>query len=313
MGGSRSWWRREGEPTLRTRLLAGVGLDLPPLEPGAPGDPGLFGPGSLVWRVARERVLLLAGPAALLLQVAHPLVAAGVADHSGFREDPFQRLRATLDATLRITFGDTEQATAAGQRVAAVHRRVRGRLRSATGGYREGTPYDAADPDLAMWVYATLIATSVQAYERFVEPLGPEGRELHYQQAKPFARLFGVTDPVLPPDHDAFRRYFQAMIEGPDLAVGSDARGLAWGILHPPVPWIAEPSVPVLRLMCSWQLPPRLRPGFGLSWEGSGRTMVGAVAGLVRTGVRFAPLSHRYWPHHRVALQRMREEGNEPV
>ena len=91
-------------------LLASLGLDLPPLEPGERWDPGLFGPDSTVWRIGRERILLAGGPAALLLQIAHPLVAAGVTNHSGFSEDPFLRLRATLDATLRITFGDREQA-----------------------------------------------------------------------------------------------------------------------------------------------------------------------------------------------------------
>src|SRR5438093_13769935 len=99
------------------KLLAGIGLDLPPLEAGAKGDPGLFGPGSMVWQVARERVLLVAGSAALLLQLAHPLVAAGVAAHGGFQSDPFQRLRATLDATLRVTFGDREPARSAAERV----------------------------------------------------------------------------------------------------------------------------------------------------------------------------------------------------
>ena len=80
-------------------LLASLGLDLPPLEPGERWDPGLFGPDSTVWRIGRERILLAGGPAALLLQIAHPLVAAGVTNHSGFSEDPFLRLRATLDAT----------------------------------------------------------------------------------------------------------------------------------------------------------------------------------------------------------------------
>ncbi|MDP9398691.1 MAG: oxygenase MpaB family protein, partial [Actinomycetota bacterium] len=72
----------------------------PAPAPGVPGDPGLFGPASTAWSVLRERVVLLGGPAALLLQVAHPLVAAGVAEHSDFRADPLHRLRATLDATL---------------------------------------------------------------------------------------------------------------------------------------------------------------------------------------------------------------------
>src|SRR6266487_1180983 len=92
--------------TVPARLLGEVGLDLPPLDRGEPGDPGLFGPGSMIWTVARERVLIAVGPAALLMQLAHPLVAAGVAGHSDFRRDPLDRLRATLDSALAMSFGD---------------------------------------------------------------------------------------------------------------------------------------------------------------------------------------------------------------
>src|SRR5918993_5866268 len=80
-----------------------------PLPPGRPGDPGIFGPGSAAWRIARERVVLAGGPAAPPLQIAHPLVAAGVAAHSDFATDPLRRLRGTLDAVLTVTFGDAAQ------------------------------------------------------------------------------------------------------------------------------------------------------------------------------------------------------------
>src|SRR6266511_4932042 len=110
-------------------LRASLGLDMPQLEPGKPGDPGLFGQDSLIWAVGRERILLAGGAAALLLQIAHPLVAAGVAAHSDFRSDPFRRLQATLDTTLRITFGDREQAAAAAERLWRVDARGRGPLR----------------------------------------------------------------------------------------------------------------------------------------------------------------------------------------
>src|SRR5438105_13221343 len=155
MAESRSSYRPATDgaaPRLTARVLGHVGLDLPPLGAGAPGDPGLFGPQSMIWNVARERVLVAAGPAALLMQLAHPLVAAGVDDHSDFRRDPFARLRATLDDTLTISFGNSEQSERAADRVRAVHRRVRGRLRSGVGSYATGTPYDAADPALALWV-----------------------------------------------------------------------------------------------------------------------------------------------------------------
>src|SRR5436309_8596940 len=96
--------------------------------PGAMGDAGLFGPGSVTWRVNREGALLLGGGRALLLQVAHPLVAAGVAAHSRFRSEPLTRLRRTLDRMLTIVFGDAVEALAAVRDIERVHSRVRGAL-----------------------------------------------------------------------------------------------------------------------------------------------------------------------------------------
>ncbi|MEA2704092.1 MAG: hypothetical protein QOD63_2037, partial [Actinomycetota bacterium] len=116
------------------------------LDDGTPGDPGLIGPDGQVWRVAREKIVLAGGPAALLLQLAHPLVAAGVADHSEFESQPLHRLAGTLTAVLTATFGDRHQAEAVGRRVAAVHRRVTGTLSARTGPFPAGAPYRAADP-----------------------------------------------------------------------------------------------------------------------------------------------------------------------
>src|SRR6266540_2303101 len=102
-------------------LLRGFPRRLPP---GRPGDPGLYGPGSVTWRVNGEGVLMLGGPRALLMQIAHPSVAAGVARFSDFPADAFARLWRTLDAMLAVSFGDSEQATRAVEGVTAVHRRI---------------------------------------------------------------------------------------------------------------------------------------------------------------------------------------------
>ena len=126
---------------------------------------GLFGPGSLTWRLDREAFLLLgAGPRALLLQVAHPAVAAGVADHSTFRADPWARLAGTLRSYLRIVYGTTAEARAEVRRLNAMHRTVRG-LRE------DGTAYDAADPVLRLWVHATLVDSTIATAEAWLGPL----------------------------------------------------------------------------------------------------------------------------------------------
>src|SRR5881397_2144053 len=128
-----------------------------PVQSRPMSDAGLFGPGSLTWRVNREGALLLGGGAALVLQVAHPLVAAGVAEHSNYREDPWGRLYRTLDVTTKIVFGSSEVAEEASQRLWNVHGRVQGTS-------PDGASYQARDPDLLMWVHATLIDTTLLVY-----------------------------------------------------------------------------------------------------------------------------------------------------
>jgi uncharacterized protein (DUF2236 family) len=289
------------------RLLGWVdqAVGVPPAEPGTPGDPGLFGPGSAVWRVGRERVLLLAGQAALLLQIAHPLVAAGVAAHSDFRRDPFQRLRATLAAVLAISFGDREQAERAAAAVGAVHARVRGRLSETAGPYPAGTPYDATDPELAMWVHATLVLTALDAFGRLVRPLGEAERAAYIQESRRLAVLFGVAPDAMLEGAAAFDAYVEEAIGG--LWVGETARGLARDILRPDVPAALRPAASVARLATAALLPERVREAYGLPWGLRERTAFGALRGGVRATIGGWPAAVRYWPQYLVARRRMRD------
>ena len=127
-------------------LLALAGLEAPPPELG------LFRADSWLRRVSAESVLLLGGGRALLLEIAHPLVAAGVAEHSQFREDPLGRLQRTLDAMSTLAFRECAVALEAARRVERAHLRVRGRLARGAGRFPAGAPYDGRDPELMRWV-----------------------------------------------------------------------------------------------------------------------------------------------------------------
>src|SRR3712207_4179221 len=116
-------------------------------------DRGLFGPGTVTWRVNREAVLLAGGGRALLLQVAHPSVAAGVVQHSDYDTDPYGRLYRTLDLVTRITFGSTSTAEKAAARLRGAHDEVKGER-------PDGERYFAHDPNLLLWVWATLVERS---------------------------------------------------------------------------------------------------------------------------------------------------------
>jgi uncharacterized protein (DUF2236 family) len=276
-------------PTIRA-VLDGV-----PTRP-APrraGDPGLFPDGSVARRVNAETALLLGGGRALLMQIAHPLVAAGVADHSGFRSDPFARLWRTLDATLTVSFGDTAQSRAAADEVAAVHRRVRGA--------RGDVAYDATDPALLLWVHATLVDSALVTYERFVRPLRAAAAERYHDDMKRQAVAFGVPPDILPVTLSDFRGYVASTIE--DLTVSDEARRLAVDILRPVTPLVLAPASAIMRLVTAGLLPPPLRDAFALRWDERRQRAFDALARSGRALVPSLPAAIRYWPHARAARQ----------
>ncbi|TMK19982.1 MAG: DUF2236 domain-containing protein [Actinobacteria bacterium] len=218
-------------------------------------DAGLFGPGSVTWRVNREQAMLLGGGCALLLQLAHPLVAAGVADHSDFRGDPLKRLRRTLDATLAIVFGTTADADRAAAGVRAVHARVTGALRSGTGRFPAGAMYRAEDPSLLAWVNATLFDTSIRTYELLFGRLSQAEMERYYAESTTVARMLGVPDAGVPPTLGAWRSWWDGMLAGDDLAIGADARDLARAVLAPKVRFVPGPVFAPLSLFTIGLLP----------------------------------------------------------
>src|SRR5512146_59063 len=189
----------------------GGSTSVPPVGASS-GDPGLFGPGSEAWRLDREAVLLLgAGPRALLLQIAHPLVAAGVAEHSDFRADPWARLSGTLRSYLRLVYGTADAARGELRRLNELHRGVRGDVLEPAARHRHGARYSALDPALALWVHATLVDSTIAAYHAWLEPLSRERRVRYYAETLPVGRAFGIPAADLPPDLDAFEDYLAGM------------------------------------------------------------------------------------------------------
>ena len=275
------------------------------LPPGIPGDPGWFGPGSQVWRVWREKLLLLGGPTALLLQLAHPLIAAGVAAHSSFRHDPLRRLRGTLDTTLTVAFGDRQQALTAAARVGKLHQRVQGRLPVASGCFPAGTVYHASDPHLALWVHATLVMVALDVTNQFISSLSLEQRADYYQQSKPFAMLFGVTEQVLPDSYVAFETYLQRMVQGPELAVDQTAQELAAAVFDGWLLALPHPPAVATRLLTAGLLPARFQEGFGLAWGRREQYLYAVLRGALRVAAPSLPPTLRFWPHYGVALRRV--------
>ena len=265
------------------------------LDPAA----GLFAPDSITRRINREAVLLLGGGRALLLQIAHPLVAAGVAAHSRFEQDPLQRLVRTLQLTLTIVFGSAAEALAAVRGIERAHARVHGHLESACGPFAAGTPYDANDPALLLWVHATLVDSALVTYRRFLGPLTAAERRRFYDESRITARLFGIPDADVPPTYDAFQGYMRGMLRGPQLAVSRDSRAIAAALLSPPLPPGLRQLAATTRLFTIGLLPAAIRQRYGYSWGPLRERALDATAIALRAGVPWLPSLLRHFPHAR--------------
>ena len=229
--------------------------------------------------VNRERVLLVGGQRALVMQLAHPLVAAGVAQHSDFPTRALQRLRRTLDLSLALIYGTPDQAEVASAGIRAVHDRVTGTA--------AGRPYAANDPRLLLWVNATLVDTTLLVYERFVRPLNERERRRYYLESVEAAELFGIPRVVIPPDLGAFRAYVAAMLRGPELRATADGRRLVADVLSPPLPLPLRPATAAVRVITLALLPQRIRSMFGLR---AGRRSRAALAAASRASRLLLPV-----------------------
>ncbi|HEY2915709.1 MAG TPA: oxygenase MpaB family protein [Candidatus Limnocylindrales bacterium] len=288
-------------------------------------DAGLYGPGTEAWRLNREAMLLLgAGPRALLLQLGHPLVAEGVAQHSDFRADPWARLAATLRSYLRIVYGTTGAARGEIRRLNALHRSIAGPVTDTTARARHGARYSARDPELSLWVHATLVDSTIAAYDAWLEPLSDARRAAFYGETLAVGRAFGIPAALLPSDLDAFHAYLDGMLapDGPiqvsDLArelgaaVLSPPLGPALGALGAPSPtlapllealpaatyrWVLWPSVGLL--------PPRIRQAYGLGWGFRERAVSAWLVGSWRAWRPLLPRSFRTMPQALAADRRV--------
>ncbi|HEX5828295.1 MAG TPA: oxygenase MpaB family protein [Candidatus Limnocylindrales bacterium] len=306
-----------------------------PAERG-PDIAGLYGPASAAWRHNREAALLVgAGPRALLLQVAHPLVAEGVSQHSDFRTDPWGRLAGTLRSYLRIVYGTGPAARAEIARLNRLHAGITGPVLDPDAAARHGTAYRARDAGLSLWVHATLIDSILVTTPRWLGPHAMPRDEAarFYAETLPVGRLFGVPPSLLPPDLDAFERYVadQLSTAGPVHPTAA-ARDIASAILSPPLAGavrdevaailgpaagmvravlglVPQPLVDVLMLPAVGLLPARTREEYGLPWGTRERAI---EAWLVRSWAAWMPVfppSLRWFPQALAADARIDAAG----
>jgi uncharacterized protein (DUF2236 family) len=244
-------------------------------------------------RVNAERIALLGWSRAILLQFAHPLIAAGVADHSTFRGSPFAalaRLHHTLGAMQAITFGDEARRRTALDGIRAIHRRVHGVLPRAVGGFPSGTPYSAEDPELLLWVHATLLESLPIVHDLLVEPLTPRERDAYCEEAAPVAIALGARSRDVPRSWHEVRVYVEQMHASGRIAVSTQARELARELLAPSLlSVVAAPARWANELIAIGLLPPRLRQQYGFAWSADREQSLQSTLLLLRAARHAAP------------------------
>jgi uncharacterized protein (DUF2236 family) len=237
--------------------------ELREIEALAPGQiEGVFGPASVTWRVNREAAIFLGAGRALLLQLAHPWVAAAIAEHSRTLADPIGRFHRTFSITFTLVFGTLDQALRAARHLHQRHSAIQGVLPKAVGPFAAGAHYRANHVAALRWVYATLVESALMAHDLVLPAMAAQERELYYWESRRFAALFGVPASALAPDWTGFATYCEAMRQPDSLAVSDAARAIATEIFAGGGLWVRAPRW--YRALTAQMLPPHLREGFDL-------------------------------------------------
>jgi uncharacterized protein (DUF2236 family) len=265
---------------------------------------GLFGPDSVTWRVHSDPAAVVAGFRALLLQATHPTVMAGFAANSDYRADPWGRLRRTGDWVATVTFGTRAEAEAAGDRLRALHARLRPVVEPDT-----GVAYRIDDPELLLWVHCAEVDSFLATYLRSGGRLGPADADRYVAEMRESARLVGL-DPVTVPDSTAeLAAYVERM--RPRLRVTAEAaEGAIWGFLPPMPLWVrlmtpARPAWATLVAIAAGLLPRWARRLYGLPGLPTTDLAASASARALRRTLLTLPGGLGRNPAHAQALARL--------
>lgn len=253
-------------------------------------------------RHGAEGVLLLGGGAAILLQLADPRVARGVAQHSGFRDRPLDRLLGTLEYVYAIGFGDEEIVAATVRTVNARHRPVRGAA-------VDGRPaYSAFEPDAQRWVASTLLAVALELHERLWGPLDDDTADAIVRGYAPIGLRLQAGRAGWPTTRAEFDAWWAERLAG--LDVGDDARSVARTLLSgtSALPFGTGALLPLVRLITAALLPPDLRRAYGFRWTPRVERVAHAWLSGIAAVWPFLPRILRHAPMH-AALRRVRRRS----
>lgn len=230
---------------------------------------GLFPCDSPIRKVFAERAVSFSGLRALLIQGAHPLAVAGFLQHTSGTSSPLKRLIRTDKAMNRIYFASRQDALTQIEKINRMHARVNGVLREAAGVFPAGTPYRADDPQLLLWVTATLADSAALYYRTFVGELNREELDRFWGEYRQIGELLGIPVAYSPQSWSELQRYLAEMLGSDTLYVLPEGRELAdrtfkMSVLPSP---FGRPLSEMVRQLTVGMLPKRVRELYGYRWD----------------------------------------------
>jgi len=264
------------------------------------GDPGYFGPQSMMWKVNKEITVLFGGARALLMHAAHPLIAAGARQTSFYQRDPWKRLIRTLSLQNSVTFGTIEEANESANRINKLHEVIKGED-SATGGV-----YDALDHEQLLWVHACLQISSIYFYEKTVKKLTESEKNQYHKENIVAAKLVLVDTSKMPQTHEELKSWVIEKSKQKDYLVRTDVADDVYNIIGGgPVPLHIKPIWPFIAFTAFNTLPKEFKSIYGIKESKLIDFFVGFNLLLLKTTRPFLPPFFRLIAPARWAKQRI--------
>ena len=269
------------------------------------GDPGHFGPETMMWKVNKEITVLFGGARALLMHAAHPLIAAGARQTSFYQRDPWKRLIRTLSLQNSVTFGTKEEANDSSTRINRLHEVIKGKDEIT------GKIYDALDHEQLLWVHACLQLSSIYFYEKTVKKLSDQEKNQYHYENMLSAELVLIDIEKMPKTHEGLKNWvIEKSRENNYLLLTDVAKDVENIIAGGPVPKHIKPIWPFIAFTAFQTLPPEFKDIYGIKDTKLKRLILKLNLIILKSTRPFLPPFFRLIPPARWAKQRLRRKPN---
>ena len=267
------------------------------------GDPGYFGPNSMMWEINKEITVLFGGARALLMHAAHPLIAAGARQTSFYQRDPWKRLIRTLSLQNSVTFGTRQEADDSATRINRLHEVIKGED-VVSGGY-----YDALDHEQLLWVHACLQLSSIYFYEKTVRKLTDVEKNKYHEENMLAAKLVLINTKVMPNSHKELKTWVIEKSKSKDYLMMTDvAKDVQDIISGGPVPKHIKPIWPFISFIAFHTLPDEFKTIYGIKTTKLKSVILNFNLNFLKFTRPFLPPFFRLIPPARWARQRLKNK-----